>query len=148
MSSEHKRRFIEALFEQNTLVRVYINPQARGLRVPEWLYKAPFFFELGLNLPIPIPDLQLTEDGFTATLSFQRLPYKCVVPWTAVFAIAPASDEAHGLVWAEDLPAVQGVSANSESPAKPVPLKQQVPKLALAEVVDLASFRQKQQALA
>ena len=44
-------------------------------------------FEYGLNLPIPIDDLEITDDGIRATLSFSRCPYPTFVPWAAVVGI-------------------------------------------------------------
>lgn len=41
-------------------------------------------FEYGLNLPIPINDLELTDSGISATLSFSRTFHHTFVPWEAV----------------------------------------------------------------
>ena len=41
-------------------------------------------FEYGLNLPVPIKDLELSESGISATLSFSRTPHRTFVPWEAV----------------------------------------------------------------
>lgn len=39
--------------------------------------------QVGYNLAIPIPDLTLTDEGWSATLSFDSTFYRCVVPWEA-----------------------------------------------------------------
>ena len=44
-------------------------------------------FEYGLNLPVPIDDLAITDDGIRATLSFSRRPHPTFVPWAAVVGI-------------------------------------------------------------
>ena len=44
-------------------------------------------FEYGLNLPVPIDDLEITDDGIRATLSFSRCPHPTFVPWAAVVGI-------------------------------------------------------------
>lgn len=41
-------------------------------------------FEYGLNLSIPINDLELVDSGIHATLSFSRTPHPTFVPWEAV----------------------------------------------------------------
>jgi hypothetical protein len=44
-------------------------------------------FEYGLNLPVPIPDLEITDEGIRATLSFNRMPRRTFVPWEAVIQV-------------------------------------------------------------
>jgi len=44
-------------------------------------------FEYGLNLPVPINDLEITEAGIGATLSFLRVFHHTFVPWEAVVHI-------------------------------------------------------------
>ena len=44
-------------------------------------------FEYGLNLPVPIDDLEITDIGIRATLSFSRAPRPTFVPWAAVVGI-------------------------------------------------------------
>lgn len=45
-------------------------------------------FEYGLDMPISIPDLKVTDKGIEATLSIQRTPYLTFVPWEAVIDLA------------------------------------------------------------
>ena len=40
--------------------------------------------EYGLDMPVPILDMVITEAGVTATLSFSREPFTTFVPWAAV----------------------------------------------------------------
>lgn len=40
--------------------------------------------QYGLNLANPIPDLDVGYDGISATLSFNRIPFKTFIPWAAV----------------------------------------------------------------
>ena len=44
-------------------------------------------FEYGLNLPVPIDDLEIMETGIRATLSFSRMLRPTFVPWEAVVGI-------------------------------------------------------------
>jgi hypothetical protein len=41
----------------------------------------------GVEQPKPIPDLEITDDGIRATLSFSCEPVKTFVPWDAVAGI-------------------------------------------------------------
>lgn len=43
--------------------------------------------EYGLNMPTPIPDLEVTDDGIKATLSFNQTPTPTFVPWSEVVGI-------------------------------------------------------------
>lgn len=56
---------------------------------------------LGLNLPIPIPDLHVGNDGITATLSFSRSPYECFIPWKALGSMFNSDRVGH--TWDPDL---------------------------------------------
>jgi hypothetical protein len=53
-------------------------------------------------MTVPIPDLVIDDDGISATLSFNRTPFLCRVPWTAVFALV--GPDKLGKVWPEDAP--------------------------------------------
>ena len=53
----------------------------------------PVLFEYGLDLPIPIPDLKITDAGIEATLSFSREPHSTFVPWDAVVKIGKKFEE-------------------------------------------------------
>ena len=48
-------------------------------------------FEYGLSMPVPIPDLKVTDEGIEATLSIQHTPCLTFVPWEAVVSIAITS---------------------------------------------------------
>ena len=55
------------------------------LQTQEWLSGRELIqFEYGLDMPVPIDDLQVTEDGVSATLSFNRVSCHTFVPWEAV----------------------------------------------------------------
>lgn len=44
-------------------------------------------FEYGLNMPISIPDLTITDEGISATLCIGRESHHTFVPWEAVIGI-------------------------------------------------------------
>jgi len=97
--------------------------------VPAWFKRQPqLVLQVGLNMPVPIPDLRVDEEGMSCTLSFNRSPFFCVVPWSSVYAMV--GDDGRGMVWPEDVPPEVALHARRDSdPAKKPP-----PKRALAAV--------------
>jgi hypothetical protein len=55
------------------------------------------------GLAPPIPDLTLNDARVVATLSFDKKPFRCVIPWRAVFGARVEGDES-GRVWRADVP--------------------------------------------
>jgi stringent starvation protein B len=53
-------------------------------------------------MPIPIADLEVTEAGVSATLSFARIPHRTYVPWSAVYAVTCTTG--CGVLYGEDIP--------------------------------------------
>lgn len=97
---------------------VYLDPRAPGVRVPPWLAsQAQLVLQVGLDLPVPIPDLRVDDGGVFGTLSFNRAPFTCAVPWEAVFALV--GDDGMGMVWADAMP--EEVAAEVEHAAKKKP---------------------------
>ena len=59
-----------------------------SIMTPEWKAKQDIIrLEYGLDMPVPITDLEITDEGITATLSFSRIPCHTYVPWKAVAGI-------------------------------------------------------------
>jgi stringent starvation protein B len=82
---------------------VHLDPRREGVTVPERFRKqSQLVLQLGLNMAVRIADLEVTEEGITGTLSFNRTPQWCVVPWSAVFALV--GEDGRGMVWPEDVP--------------------------------------------
>ncbi len=106
-------------------IYVHLDPRCTGVAVPAWFKKQPqLVLQIGLNMAIPIPDLRLDDEGMSCTLSFNRSPFYCVVPWTSVFAIV--GDDAKGMVWPDDMPseiARQAQVRAVETPARKEPLR-------------------------
>lgn len=91
-----------ALLESST-VYVHLDPRSDGVTVPPWFKKQPqLVLQIGLNMPVPIPDLSLDGDGVSCTLSFNRSPQFCNVPWKAIYALV--GEDGRGMVWPEDVP--------------------------------------------
>jgi stringent starvation protein B len=83
--------------------------------------EAHLILQYGHDLPIPIPDLEVDEDGVRATLSFSRTAHVTFVPWAAVYAVT--GDDGRGVLFAEDVPSDVSVVAapvpeTAEAPAE------------------------------
>jgi hypothetical protein len=102
-------------------VYVQLDPRREGVELPEFLRQAPrLVLQYGYNMPVPIHDLVIDEQGIKATLSFRRVSHSTVVPWSAVFAITDG--EQRGYLWEADLPAdlnLETELAPDRSTAKP-----------------------------
>jgi stringent starvation protein B len=104
-----------ALLEQAT-VFVHIDPRAAEVFVPPWFKRQPqLVLQIGLNMPVPIPDLDVSDHGLSCTLSFNRSPFHCRIPWAAVFALV--GESGRGMVWPDDVP--PEVAAQAQKQAKP-----------------------------
>jgi stringent starvation protein B len=124
-----KKEVALALLERGS-VHVHLDPRASGVVVPAWFKRQPqLVLQVGLNMPVPIPDLRVDEDGMSCTLSFNRSPFFCIVPWSSVYAMV--GDDGRGMVWPEDVPpevAMQGraratgaeQAAKKPSPERPL----------------------------
>lgn len=97
-----KKEVALALLERSN-VDVYLDPRAKGVVVPPQYRKEPrLILKIGLNMPVPIPDLRLDDESMSCTLSFNRSPFYCIVPWPSVFAMV--GDDGRGMVWPDDVP--------------------------------------------
>ncbi len=112
-----KKDVAVALLEQSS-VFVHLDPRAERVSVPTWFKKQPqLVLQIGLNMAIPIPDLHVDEDGLSCTLSFNRTPHYCVVPWSSVYALV--GEDGRGMVWPDDVP--PEVAAQMQQKAAPRP---------------------------
>lgn len=103
-----------ALLERST-VFIHLDPRLDTVRVPPRFKRQPqLVLQIGFNMPIPIPDLDLNDDGVTCTLSFSATPHFCSVPWPAVFALV--GDDGRGMVWPEDVPREVAAHVHMEAP--------------------------------
>lgn len=138
-----KREVAHALLTQGAAF-VHLDPRGVDVVVPDWLKRQPqLVLQIGLNMPVPIRDLRVDETGVFGTLSFNRSPFTCMVPWHAVFALV--GDDGRGMVWPESMPpeiaqeiereaerAARGAIVDASKPAeekkkKPRPLRAVAP---------------------
>jgi hypothetical protein len=120
-----KKEVALALLERSS-VYVHLDPRRDAVVVPVWLKKQPqLVLQVGLNMQVPIPDLNLDDDGMSCTLSFNRSPFYCVVPWSSVFAMV--GDDGRGVVWPDDVPAEVARQAHVKAVDGPQQPKEQAP---------------------
>jgi stringent starvation protein B len=99
-----------ALLERAS-VFVHLDPRADAVEVPPWLRAQPqLILQIGLNLAVDIPDLEVDDAGISCTLSFSRRPHHCAVPWSAVYALV--GEDGRGMVWPADIPAEVAAQAS------------------------------------
>jgi hypothetical protein len=90
-------------FLERSSVYVHLDPRPASVLVPSKFKTQPkLVLQVGLNMALPILDLRLDDEGIGCTLSFDRKPFFCVVPWPSVFAIV--ADDGRAMVWPDDVP--------------------------------------------
>jgi stringent starvation protein B len=99
-----KQQVMNALLTQASSVFIHLDPRRDKVVVPPQFRKHPMLvLEVGLNMRVPIPDLEVDDEGVGCTLSFGGRPFWCRLPWPAVFALV--TSEQRGMVWPPDVPA-------------------------------------------
>jgi stringent starvation protein B len=82
---------------------LHLDARWPGVVVPApFSSQAHLVLQYGRTMPIPITDLEVTDEGISATLSFSRVPHRTYVPWTAVYAISCTNG--CGVLYREDVP--------------------------------------------
>lgn len=88
---------------ERTSVFVHLDPRRPGVMVPPGFLKQPqLVLQIGLNMAIAIPDLDIGDEGISCTLSFNKRPHFCSLPWSAIYALI--GEQGGGMVWPEDVP--------------------------------------------
>jgi len=115
---------------------VHLDPRMEGVIVPQWYRAEPqLVLQVGFDMPVPIPDLQVDADGIYGTLSFNRSPFTCHVHWDSVFALA--GDDGRGMVWPESMPEEISREIEREAGREPPPsLVEERPSLRVLPSVD------------
>src|SRR5690242_18279100 len=105
---------------ERTSVFVHLDPRRPGVIVPQGFLKQPqLVLQIGLNMAIAIPDLNVGDDGISCTLSFNKRPHFCSLPWSSIYALI--GEQGGGMVWPEDVPpeVVSQQRAAAKKEAKP-----------------------------
>lgn len=97
-----KKELMLALLTES-VVQIHLDGRAKGVALPEWLRANPrVVLDIGYDMAVPIPDLEIDDQGIRCTLSFNREPFLCRIPWDAVYGIIDV--EQRGAVYVEDMP--------------------------------------------
>jgi stringent starvation protein B len=109
-----------AAFLREGWVSLHLDARRAGVAVPPAFASEPHLvLQYGRNMPIPIPDLEVTDDGVSATLSFSRAPHRTHVPWSAVYVVA--CTDGRGILYYEDVPQEVSLMAPPGAPGKIAP---------------------------
>jgi stringent starvation protein B len=96
-------------------VSIHLDARRPGVSVPPEFADSPHLvLQYGLNMPIPIPDLKVTDEGVSATLSFSRQPHQTVIPWSAIYIVA--CEDGRGVLYQEDVPSEVSLVARPVEP--------------------------------
>jgi hypothetical protein len=102
---------------------VHLDPRVKDVILPPWIkHQDHAVLVFGDNTRIPIPDLRVDKDGVFGTLDFSRTPYKCFIPWAAVFAVV-GEVSGRGMVWGESMPATVAARVPDAQKPWPAPVK-------------------------
>ena len=97
-----KKDVATALLEGPSLF-IHLDPRKAEVVVPPYFKKQPqLVLQVGLNMPVPIPDLVVDDHGVSCTLSFNRSPYWCRIPWASVYALV--GEDGKGMIWPSEVP--------------------------------------------
>lgn len=130
-----KRRCFERLLDLG-VATLHLDPRKPGVQVPK-KFAGQEMLLLNYSYRYHIQDFRFDDREVVATLTFQGVPFQCVVPWTSVFAVTNPARE--GLVWEEDVPAeLLQTAADPDAQPEPAPAPPR-PKLAPRKKPALAS---------
>lgn len=88
---------------ERTSVFIHLDPRRPGVLVPQnFLKQHQLVLQIGLNMAIPIVDLDVGDEGISCTLSFNKRPHFCYLPWDSIYALI--GEGGGGMVWPEDVP--------------------------------------------
>jgi stringent starvation protein B len=117
----NKRDVMLALLAEAS-VFIHLDPRGAAVRVPPWFKnQAQLVLQVGFNMAVPIPDLDVGEEAITCTLSFSRRPFYCSIPWKSVFGLV--GEGGPGLVWPDDVPLEVAAQAQKQAGQKPTAKK-------------------------
>ena len=98
MSLPPKHQVALKLLESSGIF-IHLDPRHPDVMVPaQFKTQRELVLQFGLNMRVPIKDLEVEPDAICGTLSFSRRPFWCRIPWTAVYAIVSDVDR-RGFSW-------------------------------------------------
>jgi hypothetical protein len=121
-SAPDKRKTLEALLTRGPVL-VHVDARRAEVAVPPRFRADPsLVLRFGYNLSPAIVDLVVDDAAIAGTLTFAGQPFRCVLPWTAVYA-AMVEGEQRGTVWPEDVPE-DVLTGAGEAPAPVIPAEE------------------------
>jgi len=115
-SAPDKRRTLEELLTRGPVL-VHVDARRSEVSVPSRFRADPsLVLRFGFNLSPAIGDLTVDDEAIAGTLTFAGQPFRCILPWTAVYA-AMVEGEQRGTVWPEDVPE-DVLTSGGEAPAQ------------------------------
>jgi hypothetical protein len=94
---------LKELLRAENSVFVHVDTRLDGVNLPKPLLGRPqVALQLGYNMTVPVRDLTMDQHEWSATLSFDRTPFFCTIPWAAVYLIV--GDSGRGASWPDDIP--------------------------------------------
>lgn len=118
-SAPDKRKTLETLLARGPVL-VHVDARRAEVSVPpRFRTDASLVLRFGYSLSPAIADLTVDDNAIGGTLTFGGQPFRCVLPWTAVYA-AMVEGEQRGTVWPEDVP--EDVLTGTAEPLAPVPV--------------------------
>ena len=95
-----RRKLVEHMLSIQSTVFLHVDPRTSGTIVPSRLRLQPqVVLQVGTNMPVPIPDLRVDDEGVYGTLSFKGVPFTVWLPWKAIFAVV--GEDGKGAVFQE-----------------------------------------------
>ncbi len=134
-----KQEVALALLQTASSVYVHLDPRPDDVVVPTWFKKQPqLVLQIGLNMAVQIPDLDVSDVGISCTLSFNRSPEFCKIPYSAIFGLV--GEDGRGMIWPESVPSEVAASAPGRSKV-PQTEKPRRPKLRVAKEAEASERR-------
>src|SRR4051794_13588904 len=125
-SAPDKRKPLETLLARGPVL-VHVDARRAEVSVPPRFRADPsLVLRFGYNLSPAIGDLTVDDEAIAGTLTFAGQPFRCILPWTAVYA-AMVGGEQRGTVWPEDVP--EDVLTGGSEPQAASPLGAPAPAL-------------------
>ncbi len=82
------REALERMLATGGIMQIIVDNTHADVRLPKTLAdQATVALNLGYNMPVPMRDFVLGETAVEMVLTFNRNPFRCVVPWTAIAAM-------------------------------------------------------------
>ena len=127
-TAQDKKNTVLRLMEKSS-VYIAFDPRPRGVVVPpQFKQQERLVLQIGLNLAIPIRDLEVGDEGWSGTLSFDRCPFHCIVPWDVVEGIV--DETGNSTVWSTTPTGITIKHLKKLPPKAPAPKPPESPKAA------------------